>query len=269
MPSKILVHPGFHKTGTSSLQRGALELRERLEPHLNVLLTDDVRPAIQVARRYSAHPSAFRLKRFGEAFEAAIANVDTYDPRPLLISAEALVGHIPGRKNIWTYDAAPDLIEVLCSAIKNKFGNKTPLKVWFTTRNKLDWQKSAYWQNLRSTRLTEDFASYRFRLERAADLDAIVLKTQARVQSCATTVSSRIEDCGTYAVGPLHKALELLDVPTQNLGTLKPRNVQPDDAADRLLELNRSSLDDAALSKAKRQVLKNYRVAGATRSFEK
>lgn len=264
MPS-ILLHPGFHKTGTSSLQRGAAELQRTLRPHLRLMFTHDLLDATRMAKRFSAYGEHADLRRFAEAFTDAIRHADPDDPRALMITSEDLCGYIPGNHGVTSYDAAAPLMNVATAVLRAHFGTDPSLSVLFTTRTPRDWQNSVWWQNLRALRLTEDFETYRIHLTEAANLDEIVGRVDARIRERATVIDAPIEECGADPLGPLGAALDLLGVPRVEIDPLPAHNVQPDGAAEELLALNRSALSDADLAEAKRKVLQRYRAAGATR----
>ncbi|MDD9725596.1 hypothetical protein PVV74_09035 [Roseovarius sp. SK2] len=262
---RILLHPGFHKTGTSSLQRGAAQVQRALRPHLRLIFTHDLIEATRMAKRFSAYREQSDLRRFAEAFTATIRDTDPDEPRALMITSEDLCGYIPGNHGVTSYAAAAPLMNVATAVLAAHFGPEAPIGVLFTTRAPRDWQRSVWWQNLRALRVTEDFETYRTHLSSAADLDTIVDSVDERVRHRATVLDAPIEECGTDPLGPLGVALDHLDVPRDGLAPLPAHNVQPDGAAEELLALNRSALSDAELSEAKRAVLKRYRAAGATR----
>lgn len=262
---RILLHPGFHKTGTSSLQRGAEARMAALGPHLRLLVTANVIEAARAARKFSAAPHIDLLRRFAECFADAVENLDPADSRAVLISCEDLSGYIPGHHGVAGYDAAPPLMNVATAVLRSHFGDAAQVTIWYTTRAAPDWKRSVYWQNLRAMRLTEDFDSYAPRLHHAAKLDAIVEAVRFRLGKRAEVRQCAIEECGATALGPLGAALDLLRIPTDGLSPLPAQNVQPEGAAEELLALNRSELDDATLAEAKRDVLQRLRRAGETR----
>lgn len=259
MTPRILIHPGFHKTGTSSLQRAISAQARLLAPRLRVLLTDDIRPAIHVARRHSVRPDNRRLDSFTSNFADCLSLIDADDPRPLFISAESLSGQIPGRKGITGYDTAPDLLDRAVTVLRNRFGDRATIAIWFTTRDLEAWKRSAYYQNLRSTRLTEGFGTYGPKLDRAARLDEVVAAVRDRLADRAEVTATRIETCADLPLGALEVALDRLGIDKTGLMPEPPHNTQPPDAAEALLRLNRSSLGDEALSTAKRDLLRRYR----------
>lgn len=256
---RILLHPGFHKTGTSSLQRGAQARARDLDPHLRVLLTPDILDAARAARRYSARPTVQSMDRFSEAFAAAVRHLDTDDPRALIISSEDLGGYLPGLRGVLTYRAAPALVQAAVSVLRAHFGAAAAITVLFTTRDPESWLRSLYWQNLRAQRLTEEFETFQARLAPAADHARIIRETRDRTGSQADVQSRAIETCGTAPLGPLGAALDLLGVRADHLAPLPRHNLQSEKAAHALLALNRSALPDDVVAEAKRDVLRKFR----------
>ncbi|MEQ8898640.1 MAG: hypothetical protein RID23_16255 [Roseovarius sp.] len=262
---RILVHPGFHKTGTTSVQYGLTRNAEVLNGRVRVLQMDDFPDAIAAARRHSAQPAPRRLKKYAAGFAAAVAPLDPGDKRPVLVSSEKLLGWIPGRKENWSYAATPELMERLADVLEGHFGDGAGITFYFTTRAAEDWKRSVYWQNLRSMRITEDFEAYRPRLDRAARLEDVVAQTRARLGARATVISRPVEALAEEPQGPLGAILRELGVAADDLMPFKSYNMQPGGAAEELLRLNRSDLDDAALNAAKRERIQTYQSAGLMR----
>jgi len=262
---RIVLHPGFHKTGTSSLQRGALARASELDRHLRLFLNDDLLEATHHSRRYSKHGGADALQAFRSDLSKAFASVDRSDPRPILISSEDLSGHLPGKPRIVDYGAAPALMGAATASLRDVFGSTSDIRIVFTTRAADPWLRSAYWQILRSTRYSRDFDSFARHYRSAANFRPIVTQTQQRVGSGTPVHDLPLENCIDDPLGPLGWVLRTLNIPTDHLAPLPVQNVQPEGAAEELLALNRSELDDETLADAKRKVHKSYRLKGATR----
>lgn len=261
---RVLIHPGFHKTGTTSLQRGAQAQAKVLDGRVRLILPHDLEPVNFAARRYSVGPNVKRKAAFQDAVAEFAGTLDPEDRRPLLISSEHLCGLIPGRKTVRDYGAAPDLVEVFAGAVARHLPG-AELTVWFSTRGPRAWLRSVYWQNLRSMRITEDLQDFSNRLETAADLDRIVAAVRARLGGRMAVLSTALEDFGARPLGPLGVALKLLGVSDAGLAPLPQQNVQPTEAADLLLALNRSDLDEDDLARAKTDALTLLRESGQTR----
>jgi len=256
---RILLHPGFHKTGTSSLQRGATAQFDSLAPRLQLMLTPDLIEAARVARHYSERRTSEDLEHFTKEFQSAVADRESRDRRPLLISSEVLSGHLPGLRGVKTYAAAPILARSAVEVLHRHYGAEAQITVWFTTRNPETWLRSLYWQNLRAQRLTEEFEPFRDRMAPAADHARIVDEARRCLGAMAQVETARIEDIGPDPLGPLGEALRHLGVATDGLAPLPQHNTQPENAAQDFLALNRSAMGDEALAEAKRKVLRRYR----------
>lgn len=87
MPRHVLIHPGFHKTGTSTLQRNLLSQADRLSPRLRIMLNDDLIDATRLARKFSVHPHEPVLDAFSTAIAAAFNSLSVQDDRPVLLSS--------------------------------------------------------------------------------------------------------------------------------------------------------------------------------------
>lgn len=265
---RILIHPGFHKTGTTSVQFGLQRNAATLAPRLRVLLMEDFPKAVTAARRHTADPAPKRLDAYARGLDMAFAKLDAADARPVLVSSEKLLGWIPGRKANWSYAAAPDFMARLVEVLRARFGGGAEIVLFFTTRAPEAWMRSVYWQNLKVMRLTEEFTHYRTRLEAAARLEEVVEAVRATLgrRPGLNIVSRPIEALHESPQGPLGTALGLLGVSDEGLLPFKSYNMQPDGAARALLELNRSELDDAALSAAKQALMQSYQQSGQTRA---
>ncbi|MDO6586008.1 hypothetical protein Q4543_10790 [Salipiger sp. 1_MG-2023] len=246
----VVIHPGFHKTGTSTVQIALSRNRALLEPHLRLYLREDFEPLAHSARSYSVSRSDKHRDAIGRNALRFFRGIGRDDPRPVLISSEDLSGHMPGRNGITRYDAAPTILALIAENAAHWFGPSLDLTFYFSTRAPDPWLRSCWWQNLRSTRLTQDLDQFSQGLPDAADLPAIVGAVAARTASCP------LEDSTLRPEGPLSPMLDLLSLPDQIRNLLvspPPMNQQPDlGIAEVLLALNRSGLEDEALSEAKK-----------------
>lgn len=262
---RFLVHPGFHKTGTSSIQASAAQNRAALEPMLRIMTMDDFPRAVTAARRHSKDPAPRRLHSFAQGIDEGLATLDPGDARPVFVTCEKFLGWIPGRKNNWSYAAAPDFMARLVDMIIARFP-KAEVTLFFTTREAEAWKRSVYWQNLRAMRITEDFAEYGPRLNDAAKLNQVVEAVVERLGPRANVQAHRSETLRNLPHGPFGAILNALGLPSDGLPAPKLYNMQPEGAAEALLELNRSDLDDSALDTAKRKLMRHYQSTGLTRA---
>ncbi len=251
---KVLIHQGFHKTGTTTLQRTLVKNRARLRGRVNMLLPRDLQQAGFLAKRQAIAPKAQTLQRFDETVLAALQSVPELTDRPLLISQEELAGVIPGRKGVWSYGQTPVLARHLVQAVMRLVGTQADITLFYTTRAPADWIRSTYWQNLRSQRVREDLQDYGAALQAGADLEAVVARVRAQVGGQADVVSLNVSDCADR-LAPLTRALSCLGLRCDDLEPVRDQNIQPPGSAAQLLALNRSDLTDAQVTAAKRDLL--------------
>ncbi|WP_292263811.1 hypothetical protein [Marivita sp.] len=259
MTTRIVIHAGFHKTGTTSVQSMLRENASVLEPHVRVFLKEAFDGLTESARAFSIDPKKKTLAAVTRAAVAFFETVDRKDPRPILMSSEDLSGHMPGRHGLECYDSAGLVMKCLSDAAFRRFGNDTDLTFYFSTRMREPWLRSTWWQNLRSTRLTDDFETYSNQFDAARSLDDI-LEEIAHDVAPARVTSFLLEDAATLPLGPLDPLvtlLELTELDRDAVVVLPPENVQPDLGIDAVfLALNRSELPERDVQDAKRIVRK-------------
>ena len=233
-----------------------------LDPHLRVFLKNAFDDLTDKARSFSIDPKEKTLGQVAKAATAFFDTIDTSDPRPILICSEDLSGHMPGRHGLECYDSAGLVMKCLADTAFDRFGPETDIMFYFSTRAREPWLRSTWWQNLRSTRLTKDFAEYKAQFDEARELEDILEEVAvdiapARVTSCPLELSTSLP------MGPLEPILALFDLPDLDrtaLRALPPENVQPDVGIDTvLLALNRSALPDRDVQDAKRMIRKMAR----------
>ncbi|WP_428927814.1 hypothetical protein [Marinibacterium sp. SX1] len=238
---RVLIHAGFHKTGTTSVQAALRRNRDALAPFLRIRLPGQTRSLRQAARAWSdGHdPVDAGLIRY-EAAELA-GRLDPSDPRPVLISSEDLCGHMPGRHDLADYGAAPRILSWIVGAIMAA-QPEAEVGVHFSTRAAEPWLRSSHAQHLRATRITEDADSYVHRMSASADFTPIIANVSAAVAP-ADVSQTPIEACSANPLAPL---FDRLDLPAACLATAAlpgPVNTAPPAAwVEAVLQLNRSDL---------------------------
>lgn len=252
--TRILVHSGFHKTGTTSVQKMLVHNRARLERHIRFLTRPGMIGACEAARAYSASRHPADLTEFASEIAAVFETVDVEDDRPLLLSSEDLSGLMPGRRNIKRYDAAPLLMKAIADTAMAAFNEPPELIFFYSTRNGPDWLRSCYAQHLRAVRMKLSLDEYCEKYAPSADLDDIIEQVRSSVRGCKV-VSAPLEEIGKRPIGPLAALLDALGMPgraRRHLDVLPPANVSmPQELLEAMLEANRSDLSDAEVSKAK------------------
>ncbi len=257
----LLIHAGFHKTGTTSVQKMLEKSRRDLKPHLRVFTRARMVATCEAARTYSASRKASDLLAFATEIGTLFESLTPEDPRPAIISSEDLSGFMPGRNNQTKYDAAPLLMRTIAETAKMVWPTPPPLIFFFSTRAGEPWLRSCYAQHLRAVRVKVDFETYAKRHAESADLEAIVTGVRAAVAPHAV-VSHALEDCATRGLGPLAPILDTLEFPRElrrKITKLPPANTSlPPELQAAFLQINRSSLDDQTVAQAKAEARKIY-----------
>lgn len=271
---RLIIHAGFHKTGTSSLQRTLAVNRAALAPYLRLYLREDMLPLCEAARAYSARPEPIELGLFG--YEVAqfldalgSAGFGSGGPNVVVLSSEDLAGHMPGRHNVWGYDHAPRLMRHLSEITvqyADEAGLDTPAPLvpefWFTTRHRDGWIDSCYAQNVRATRFTMTRNAYRTAMTAPGQRDTAGEVARLRDFLDQPVAEAAIEDIGGHRLGPAAALLRFAGVAPAVMDGLQihpHRNASlPRDMIDQLLDLNQSDLDDSTLIARKKALIAEH-----------
>jgi hypothetical protein len=251
---RILLHPGFHKTGTSSIQHLLWTNRKLLAPHVAVLLLRHLKPATEICMHYSRHQSPVALTNLVAAMDGILAeHYPAGDSRDLLISCEGLSGHLPGWPGVMDYRAAP-VTALFLAGILSERRPGADLRIIYTTRDPDAWLHSAWRHYLFGHRLRLDWPAFAARYRPAADLDAVVAQT-ARAVDPVPVAAISLSDAAQHPLGPGGAILGLLDLlegVTARVVPVGHGNAGPDAAlAAAYLKLNLSVLGDAEVKEQK------------------
>jgi len=250
----VIVHAGFHKTGTTSVQNTLRANRDLLDGTARIYLRSDMIATCEAARAFSAGSDASDLIDVRNS--AAAMAVSWHLGDLVLMSSEDLSGHMPGRKGLKGYQAAPALLQALCAGILDA-QPAAQLTVFFGTRGAEAWLRSCHAQHVRVTRHQLDAADYAERYKDSAKLDADIARVAAALDPINVT-SARLEDC-VGPLGPLDPILDLAELPPDLRATLRPAPranaaASPEGLAQ-MLALNRGHLRGPALRNAKRAIM--------------
>lgn len=250
----IVLHVGFHKTGTTSVQSSLSAHAAALVDmaHIETLhLSDGLSKATESARAYSQFSGTMALRAGMEAWVAGLPDLGT---RHLLVSSEDFAGHMPGRFGLLDYRAAVKTVPAAVKALKTRFPAAN-LVVLVTTRAAEPWLRSLHWQlakhpflQLKQRRFCKDFAC-------AADFDCIINPMTAALSGCADVSVQPLETLTTRRLGPVEAVYDLMGLPDLLRDTLAPIPVQNrqvlDGMADQFVRLNRARLPPEELRRAK------------------
>lgn len=255
---RIILHAGFHKTGTTSVQQFLRANRAPLRRHLRLFTRLGQEPLCDAVRAFSIQHDPVDRAVLAAEWGRFLAALDPDDPRPVLMSSEDLAGHMPGRHGLTHYDAAATILADLAAMLPAD----ATLTVAFSLRDMPAWRRSCWAQHVRATRHAGDLDAYMTPVtDLAGDARAVAIALAGHAQ----VVTWALEDQATARFGPVTPLLALVALPDRVLARLKPpvlaNPTLPDAALAELLALNRSALDRAALAAAKRVVIDAARAA--------
>lgn len=256
MPRRIVLHAGFHKTGTSSVQQVLRENRSLLKPELAMRLKGQMKDLMHATRGYSTWRDPFSLAKATARFGAMLDGLALMPRRVLVISAEELSGHMPGRANLADYSAAPILLQRFLTEITARFPASEQV-IYFSTRDPETWLRSAYWEHVKSSSMTLSYSDFSQTYGSAANFDDIIL--QVKISVNAEVHATPLEACQDFTLGPADPLFDLCDISTELRQKLIPqptKNQRMDDAVLlALLAANRAYADRDERKTAKQLIL--------------
>lgn len=265
---RVIVHAGFHKTGTSSLQDFLKINRDALAPWVVSYGKADFRSAGAHARLYGERPYRWRLFRFRRSFRRFLAGLPS--DTNLILTRETFSGGMPGHRRVtgrlmtgYAETAIP-LARVLIREIQHRFGPDTEIAFFYTLREREDWIRSVHGHLLRSIRMTDDLDQFRARLpdlRSPADEAALI----ARAIAPTPVLTATLEDYAAHPAGTAAPLLDHFGVPDEIRALLRkaPRSNTGQSADQRavFLDLNRTIRDKAVLKSRKEALLRQDRTS--------
>lgn len=258
---RILLHPGFHKTGTSSIQQFLWTNRVALTPHLGVLLLGQLREAVRICMAYSRDQNPLRLADLVEILDEALAgnglSPELLGTRDLIISSEGLAGNMPGGSGVESYAAAP----VTCAFLAGYLAERFPaaeVDVVLTTRDPEPWLNSVWRHHVVTQRQKLGWPEFRRAHRQAADFTAVIKEISEAVAP-AKVYTLALEQAATHTRGPGGALLEMFELPQDVRAGLIPVtqvNAGPDNRlVNACLSLNQSEMGMAEVRSRKENLL--------------
>ena len=257
MPRRIILHAGFHKTGTSSIQAVLRENRVALKKHVALRLRWHMKDLVAATRGYSTWRDPLTLIKVQDRFTRLMDELPGMPRRTLVISAEELAGHLPGRDELSDYSAAPVLLYAFWEIARARFP-EADILIYLSTRAPGPWLESAWAEHVKASNMTLEFEDFAARYQGAADLEGMVGEVASRVP---VPVHHRaLEACTTLPLGPADPLLDLCDLPPSlraALTPVPPANTRLNaDVLRAMLEANRTHKGADARNAAKAEILK-------------
>ena len=256
MPRRVVLHIGFHKTGTTSVQAFLRANRKVLQPKAAIRLRGMMEPVVLAARGFSTWRDPISLAKVSFRFDALLRSLPSMPRRVLILSAEELSGHMPGRGAQGDYSAAVALVQTYVAAIKRLFP-KAEVIIYAGIRDPERWLRSAYWQHVKSSSMTMDYDSFVQAYPNAADLVGVLGQVQDAVD--VPVFYRPLEAFRDEPLGPASGLLEHCDLPAhllRRLTPVPPANTRlPEPVLLDMLEANRTHKDSDARKAAKQSIL--------------
>ncbi len=263
-PVRVIVHAGFHKTGTTSLQDFFSLNKTALAPHLAYYGKMDFFNAGAQARIYAQRPFPHRLLRFRRSFRKFLNSIPDHDV--IVLSRETFSGGMPGHHTVsnrlmTSYgQPAKRLGNTIIRELRRRFGPDVNITFFYSTRARAPWLASIHGHLLRSIRMTDDLESFtaRFSEGLSPECEAAAL---ARALAPVPVVTAALEDSARRPEGPAAALLDLVDLPSELRSSLSP--VPPKNTANtgalqaEFLRLNREIKDKIELKKRKEALLRS------------
>ena len=185
--TRVIVHAGFHKTGTTTVQRCLQLNRGLLAPHAQVLLRAELAGTSTAAglyARWRLPPLRWWLRH---RLRRALRRHPPIEGRAVVISCERLSGMMPGRHGGWRYDLAPELAVETVRALRAVWGARVEVGFVYTTRDADAWTESVWRHLVRHDGMTLPFERFCDRLGDTPGLDDLADEVRARLGSAELT----------------------------------------------------------------------------------
>lgn len=256
MPRRIILHAGFHKTGTSTVQNFLRENRVALKKHVALRLRWHMKDLCAAARGYSTDHDPLTLVKVQSRFGSVMNELPGMPRRTLIVSAEELCGHLPGRGALMDYSAAPVLLYAYWEIARARYP-EAEIMIYLSVRKPEDWLASAHWEHVKSSDMTLDFDAFRTKYHNAADLSGMAAEIASRVPVPVHTYP--LEKCRDLPLGPADPLLDLCEVPLTLRPSLTPVSAVnsrlSDDVLEAMIAVNRTTQGAEARNAAKAAIL--------------
>jgi hypothetical protein len=258
---RIVLHAGFHKTGTSSLQKALISHRADLADRfvISTRATDKaLTEAAEAARAFSERQGPMRRMALVTRLYTWVGSLDLAPGQGLLISTEDLSGHMPGHKLVKSYAAAPEIARLTAEALLARFGAGTDLRLLYTTRAPEEWLRSIHWQLARHPEMKAFVEQFGRLYAPASNLDLVVDAVRRELPGVRVE-AVRLEAVKDRRLGPVEALYDLAGLSAADQARLRrvgPANQSPlYDLSGAFVALNRARIPREVLRRLKLALL--------------
>ena len=260
--TKIIVHAGFHKTGTTTLQAFLNHNRKNFGKDTHVYLGREYGKLSFLGRRYGLAPMPQRLRRFRNGVQAFLADVP--EGGLIVLTRESFAGLMVGSKRrdgswVDSYQStAVPLAITLYQELRKRFGDGADIHFLYTMRAQDRFLDSCYRHHLRAWRITEEYDAFLANMDCDRGLEQEFDALKAALPG-ATLHCQTLEETRTAPFGPAQTLIDLMGLPPKVIARLThvppARQGQGKDVSQQLLRLNRNVRDNEELKTRKAKVL--------------
>lgn len=261
---RMLVHAGFHKTGTTSVQNMLSRNKRLLTQHTHIFQRKHFPSVCEHARAYSVSRKPYDLVGYTQGLREFFQTLEGAFDRHVCISSEDLVGHMPGRRNITSYEAAPMLMKAFVHTAEKILPDEVELVFYFSVREPEGWLRSCHSQHLRTIKMDLTSEEYAEAFRDSARLGRIVDMVRIAVAPHRVEWAS-LECTSDSPLGPLTPILDILEIPQdvrdqiQTFGRANPG--LPQELRDEFLRINRLDIPHREAQAAKQEARKLWKQA--------
>ncbi len=267
--TRVIVHAGYHKSGTTSLQDFLRDNKALLAPHLRFYGKADFRRAGCDARVYAQRPFPWRLARFRHSLRRFLEGLP--EGGTIVLSRETFSGGMPGHRRLGGalmtsyFGPALKLARVIVSELRRRFGPQVEIVFFYTTREREAWIRSVHGHLLRSIRLTDDLGTFRARFPALMGPAEEARRMRAALTP-VPVVTAALEEWADHPEGPAGALMDLVGVPESVRARLRPaRRANPGQDPDlkaQFLKINRQGGSRRAVKAAKERLPREARNGG-------
>jgi hypothetical protein len=259
---RVLLHLGFHKTGTTSAQGFLRQNAPVIRKHYIFLGPGRTRPMglTRAALAFTDNGTDAERRAFQSQLSHSLKQLSFGQARGLIISDENIGGRRPDQDLDYAYKHLPQVLEACIDPIKHHFAPEDcDIAVYLSTRDPQAWARSLWGHAVAKTHLSEAQDAFVTRATSVLSLNERVSAVRARLNGIPVR-SERLEDLAPQPFGPGAPFADWLKagpgdfsglVPGQHLG-----KGHPAEDLDALHSLNRKIPDKTVLD-----LLKAERIA--------
>ncbi len=222
--TRILVHAGFHKTGTTALQSFLNANRAALGDRAAIYLGRRLGAARKLGRVYGELPVPWRRLAFRRALDAFVS--DLPDAPLIVISRESFSGAMLGASRmgrpVTSYlPVAARLAQDIVAALRARFGDAAEVEFLYTTRNTPGLLRSVWGHQLRTKALADDFETFAAPFAAMPGLAAQAQRIAALLAPVRVHIAP-LEDVADHRLSHGVTLLRLLGVPEADWSAFAP-----------------------------------------------